>query len=215
MKNKYLVMVLLTALIGASCVSSTNKEFNSKELHAFESASAIVVNPIIENKKVSDSMGRSLTTTLMNHMAADIRYAGDIPQLQTVLTNDNLIADGQVNMKELSKIGNAVKANEVICVKVNTFSLYPPQKMSALVIVRSSEGSKYRQKVGFVNLSLEDPILRKEFSDFVGGEIRNPLEDKMLRTTNINTQTGMLSNDAFSKFVGYKIAKQILYMKKY
>ncbi|MCM8528211.1 MAG: hypothetical protein NE327_16935, partial [Lentisphaeraceae bacterium] len=126
MKNKTLTLVLLTALLGASCVTTKNKEFNSKELHDFESASAIVVNPIVENKKVSDSMGRSLTTTLINHMAADIRYAGDIPQLQPALTNDNLIADGQVNMKELSKIGNAVNAHEVICVKVNSCSLYPP-----------------------------------------------------------------------------------------
>lgn len=216
MKNKIYVLVILLAFLNVSCqLLDKENEYESSELHSFDTVSALVINPISESKKVSESVGKSLTTTLINHMAADIRYAGDIPKLQSVLNNDNLLADGQVNMSELSKIGNAVNAQEVICVKINSSSLYPPQRMSALVIVRSADGAKFRQKVGFVNISLKDPEHKKEFADFVGGEVRTPLEDKFVKKTNINAETGMLSNDAFSKFVGYKIAKQILYMKKY
>ena len=215
MKNNKYILAVLTALLTVSCQTSKNDQYKSSELHSFDTMSALVINPITDNKKVSDSIGQSLTSTLINHMAADIRYAGDIPKLQELLNNDNLMADGQVNMSELSKIGNAVNAQEVVCVKINSSSPYPPQNMSALVIVRSAEGAKFRQKVGFVNISLKDPIQQKEFAQFVGGEVRSPLEDKFKRKTNINTETGMLSNDEFSKFVGYKIAKQILYMKKY
>ena len=216
MKLKINLLVVLIALLASSCQMLEKEEkYTPTDLHSFDSVSALVINPINTSDKVSDSIGHSLTTTLIDNMAADIRYAGDIPKLQSALSSNNLLADGQVNMSELSKIGSAVNAQDVICVKVNSSNFYPPQQMTALVIVRSSEGSKYRQKVGFVNISLKNPAHKKEFADYVGGEVRTPLEDKFKRKTNINAETAMLSNDEFSKFVGYKIAKHILYMKKY
>ena len=211
-KNSFKVAATFGLLVLTGC---TVKEYQPHELSSFDSMSAVVLQPITENKKVSDAMGQSLTTTLINDLSADIRYAGDIPKLSPALSKNNLIADGQINMSELSRIGNVVNAQEVICVKVNSSSFYPPQHMAALVIVRSAEGSKYRQKVGFVKINMQDPEHKKEFSQFVGGDLRDPLIEKFTRKTNINAETALLSNDEFSKFVGYKIAKHILYMKKY
>ena len=213
LKNS-LLCAALTALFSFGC---TNKVYTTQatDLNDYETVSAVVVNPIIDNEKVSDSMGHSLTATLTDYLAADIRYAGDIPKLQPSLIKHNLIADGQVNMSELSKIGNAVNAKEVICVKVNSSHFYPPQSMAALVILRSSEGNKYRQKVGYVNISLKNINHRNEYMKFVGGDLKTPLGDKATRKTNINGEVGLLSNDDFARFVGYKIAKQVIYMKKY
>ena len=212
-KNNILLAAVTTLLFTVSCVSV--KEYEATELSSFDSVSAVVINPITEKANISDAIGKSITTTLTNSLAADIRYAGDIPKLQPTLSKNNLIADGQVNMSELSRIGNAVNAKEVICVKVNSISYYKPQSIAALVIVRSAEGSKYRQKVGFVNISLNDPEHKKEFASFVGGDLIDPLVERFTRKTNINAETAELSNDEFARFVGYKIAKHILFMKKY
>lgn len=214
LKNSFRCTLLIAAILICGC---TNKVYQTQatDLHDYETVSAVVVNPIIDNDKVANSMGISLTATLTDYLAADIRYAGDIPKLQPSLLKNNLVADGQINMTELSKIGSAVNAKEVICVKVNSSHLYPPQSMSALVIIRSSEGSKYRQKVGYINISMQNVNHKNEYMQFVGGDLKTPLGDKATRKTNINGEVGLLSNDDFAKFVGYKIAKQVIYMKKY
>ena len=214
LKNSLICTLLTISLLSTSC---THKVYEAQaiDLDDFDSVSAIVVNPIIDNDKVSDSMGHSLTATLTDHLAADIRYAGDIPKLSPSLVKNNLLADGQINMSELSKIGSAVNAKEVICVKVNSSHLYPPQSMNALVIVRSSDGTKYRQKVGYINISMKNINHKNEYMKFVGGDLKTPLGDKATRKTNINGEVGLLSNDDFARFVGYKIAKHVIYMKKY
>lgn len=210
-QTKVLVVLSACLLITTSC---TTKESQATDLSSFDTVSAIVLKPITDHKKIPDVIGRSLTTSLTDDLAADIRYAGDIPKLQPALSNNNLLADGQVNMSELSRIGKVVNAREVICVKVNSSSLYPPQHMAALVIVRSTEGQTYRQKVGFLKIDMKNPQHKKEFAHFVGGELTDPLVEKFTRKTNINAETAMLSNDEFAKFVGYKIAKHIVLMKK-
>ncbi len=214
LKNSFICTSICAAFILSSCTHKVH-ESQATDLSDYDKVSAVVINPIINNDKVASSMGRSLTSTLTDFLAADIRYAGDIPKLQPSLLKNNLIADGQVNMSELSKIGSAVNAKEVICVKVSQSHLYPPQSMTALVIVRSSDGSKYRQKVGYINISMQNVNHKNEYMNFVGGDLKTPLGDKASRKTNINGEVGLLSNDDFARFVGYKIAKQVIYMKKY
>jgi len=214
LKNSFTIAALCGALLTTGC---KNKVYQAQatDLTEYDSVSAVVVNPIIDNDKIANSMGYSLTATLTDYLAADIRYAGDIPKLQPSLVKNNLMADGQVNMSELSKIGDAVNAKEVICVKVNSSHLYPPQSMGALVILRSSDGNKFRQKVAYVNINMKNVNHKNEYMKFVGGDLKTPLGDKATRKTNINGEVGLLSNNDFARFVGYKIAKQVIYMKKY
>jgi hypothetical protein len=175
----------------------------------------LIIPPIIEDKAISDNIGHSLTTSLMSQLAVDVRYAGDIKSLKNVLTPDNLLVDGQINMGEATRVGKTLNANEVISVKINNITSYPPQQASAIVIVRTINGDKYSQRVSFVNVNMKDPVLKKEFAKFVGGSIRGPLGDRFIKKTNINAEAALLSNNEFSKFVGHKIAKSIVYMKKY
>jgi hypothetical protein len=209
--NKIIIPVLL--LLGA--FSCTNSEPINRQLHSFEAETVLVIPPVCKESKVSELLGRSLTTSLIKEVATDVRYAGDIPKLKSILSKDNLMSDGQIDMAEISRVGKAINAQEVICVRVTALSTYPPQSMSALVIVRSIEGDKYKQRVSYVNINMNDPGHQKEMAEFSRGSLRGPVGDRFVTKKDVNLEAALLSNDEFSKFAGYKIAKSILYMKKY
>ena len=206
---KFLSVVL--ALVLCSCTTQPTNQ----ELHAFEGETILVIPPVSKDSKVGDSVGRSLTDFLITEAGTDVRYAGDVPKLNSIMSRDNLFADGQINMGEVTRIGKAVNAHEVVCVTIKSVNPYPPQKMSALVIVRNIDGDRYRQKVSYVTVDMKNPMHKKEFADFAGGSLRGPLGDRFVKKTNVNAEAALLSNDEFSKYVGYKIAKSILLMKKY
>ena len=210
--NKIYTLIISFSLLSFSCASKSNSDH---VLPAFEGDNVLVIPPLAKDKKMADAIGRSMTAYLAGNVSSKVRYAGDIPKLKDTLSNRNLMSDGQVNMQEISKIGAAVNAREVICVRVTTYTPYPPQTLSCVIIARTLQGQKYKQRVAYLNLNMRDIEHKKEFADFVGGSLRGPLGDRFIKKTNVNAEAAMLSNAEFNNFAGYKISNNILYMKKY
>ena len=159
-------------------------------------------------------IGRSLTQQLSHKVSSDIRYAGDIENLKSALSKENLMADGQINVNEASRIGTAVQASEIVCVRIISSHLYPPQRATAIIILRALNGKLYRQRTTTLTVNMNDIEHRKEFADFVGGNIRGPLGDRFIQKTNVNLEAAMLSNHEFYRFLGSKIATSVLRMKQ-
>ncbi|MCH2204320.1 MAG: hypothetical protein MK132_00395 [Lentisphaerales bacterium] len=211
--NKIWILTFILVLCTVSCASK--KDNNDLKLAPFEGDTVLIIPPLSDDSNLNNELGRSMTSNLIRKISSDVRYAGDIPKLQSALQKSNLIVDGQVNMLEVSKIGAAVNAKDVICVKVTSYTLYPPQSLSCVIISRRLDGQKYKQRVAYMNVHMEDIEDRKEFADFVGGSLRGPLGDRFIKKTDVNAEAAMLSNKQFYRFAGYKISKNILLMKKY
>jgi hypothetical protein len=211
--NKLWILTLALVLCSTSCVTNTENE--DLKLAPFEGDTILLIPPLSNDTNLNSQVGRSMMTHLVRGISSDVRYAGDIPKLQNALVTENLVADGQVNMLEISKIGSAVGAKDVICVKVTSYTLYPPQSISCVIISRRLEGQKYKQRIAYMNVNMKDLGDRKEFADFVGGSLRGPLGDRFIKKTDVNAEAAMLSNNEFYRFAGYKISKNILLMKKY
>ncbi|MCM8532703.1 MAG: hypothetical protein NE330_16165, partial [Lentisphaeraceae bacterium] len=71
------------------------------------------------------------------------------------------------------------------------------------------------QKVSYLDINMRDAESKKEFADYVGGNLRGPLDDRFIKKTNVHAETALLSTQEFNKYVGYKLSKNILHMKKY
>jgi hypothetical protein len=211
---KLLILCLSCCILGNSC--ALFKDNSSAHITpAFEGDKILIIPPISDDTKMSNDIGRSITKNLLQNVSSDIRYGGDISKLKEPLSNSNLMADGQVNMQEVSKIGTLINASEVICIRITSYSAYPPQKVSCLIITRTMQGTKYKQRVSYVNVNMKDIEDQKELAKYSGGELRGPLGDRFIKKTNINAEAAMLSNTQFNEFIGYKISKNILHMKKY
>ena len=211
--NKLWTLLILLTLSTASCVSK--QENDDLKLAPFEGDTVLIIPPLSDDSNLNDQIGRSMTSNLVRKVSSDVRYAGDIPKLNSALQKGNLLVDGQVNMLEVTKIGAAVNTRDVICVRVTSYTLYPPQSLSCVIISRRLEGQKYKQRVAYMDIDMQDIEHRKEFADFVGGSLRGPLGDRFVKKTNVNAEAAMLSNNQFYKFAGYKISKNVLLMKKY
>jgi hypothetical protein len=196
-----------------SCI--TPKEPSDQQLHSFESQKTLVIPPICDNSKFAQIIGRSLTNSLTRKIATDVRYAGDIPQLTPILSKSNLMSNGQTDIAEISRIASAIKANEVVTIRITSMTVYPPQSMSALVIMTTFTGDKYKNRISNVNLNMKDHEHKKELAEFVRGTVTGPLGDRFIKKTNVNLEAALLSNDQFLKYAGHKIAKSVLFMKKY
>ena len=211
--NKLLILLTFILLSTTSCVQ--NSENDDLKLAPFEGDTVLIIPPLSNDSNLNEQVGRSMTKNLVRKISSDVRYAGDIPKLSSALKMENLVADGQVNMYEISKIGAAVKARDVICVKVTSYSIYPPQSLSCVIISRRLEGQKYKQRIAYFDVSMRDIEDRKEFAEFVGGSLRGPLGDRFIKKTDVNAEAALLSNNEFYRYAGYKISKNILLMKKY
>jgi len=203
---KYITITIITATI-VSC--STKKEDMPQP---FDTQTLLVIPPICTEAKSSETIGRSLSHHLTSIVSSDTRYAGDIPQLKDALKKENLVTDGQINGDEITRIGSAIRAHEIVCVRLISLSSYPPQRATAVIMLRSLEGNN-SSKVSTLSLSLNDVENRKEFADFVKGQIRGPLGDRFVKKTNVNLEAAMLSNSEFNRYIGYKIAMSIKRMK--
>lgn len=212
--SKLYTLLCLALLCSTSCVSK-NTDLSNHELPAFEGDNILIIPPIYKDKNTSHIIGRSLTSSLLREVSSDVRYAGDIPKLNSALNDSNLISDGQVNMTEISHIGSAVNSKEVICVRVTSYSSYPPLSISCVVISRSLEGNKYKQKVSYLDINMRDIENKKEFAEYVGGSLRGALDDRFIKKTNVHAEAALLSAHEFNRYVGYKLSKNILHMKKY
>ncbi|MCM8530365.1 MAG: hypothetical protein NE330_04325, partial [Lentisphaeraceae bacterium] len=134
--SKLYTLLCLVFICSTSCVNN-NTELSNHELPAFEGDNILIIPPIYKDESASQTIGRSLTSHLLRKVSSDVRYAGDIPKLNTALSDSNLMSDGQVNMTEISHIGSAVNSKEVICVRVTSYSSYHPLSISCVVISRS------------------------------------------------------------------------------
>jgi hypothetical protein len=215
MRQKYKLTLIALCFFITSCSNFFKKENPDLITPPFEGNCILIIPPISNDPVVTEAVGKSMTSNLLHTLSSDVRYAADIDKLKPALNNGNLMADGQINMDEASKIGSAVNANEVICTRVTAYSPYPPQKIACVIMVRTLEGSRYRQRVSYVNVDLKNPADQKEFAQFAKGELRGPLGDRFIKKENVNAEAAMLSNNEFLNYVGLKVSQNILYMKKY
>ena len=205
---KSLILLIISSLFLCSCASN-----DDSQLAPFEGQTLLVIPPICKKESTSDMIGRSLTQQLSHKVSSDIRYAGDIENLRSALTKENLMADGQLNVNEASRIGTAVQASEIVCVRVIESHLYPPQRATAIIVLRALNGKHYRQRTTTLTINMEDIEDRKLFAEFVGGSVRGPLDDRFIRKTNVNLESAMLSNKEFYRYLGSRIASSVLRMK--
>lgn len=167
--------VICLAVLAAGCVTVRRTSPATPDYQAAKAFSPIlVIPPMAASDRCSDAardgFAQALAIELANATESRCVLAGDITELQPMLTRENLVVGGHLNLDELRVMGKTSRCNSVVATLIVAARPYRPQSMVVKHVWLDANDGEMINTV-LANLDLADAGVRDRYREFIGEDL--------------------------------------------
>ena len=203
------VIILLLLFIVQSCNYQTRGE--NYGLSKFHLGKKILfcspITPKKENYKFAKSLGKYFYLELVRYSKGGLINSATLQNTRDVITWDNIIVDGSVNLDELSYIAETLKCDTFLVTRVLDSSNFPPYQAVILVEWYDTKSKKLLAKL-HNNSNLDFGNTKNKFEVYLMK--KNKFTGENLFSDNASLKTALLKPEEFQKFIAHIAVQGLL-----
>ncbi len=204
------LLLIPMSLILMSCTTTKQLTVLNNDLsenHLKEKT--MLLQPITKNRQndlFATKLGNYIFLELAKQVKGDLLYSANIPSLKEVVTWDNILKNGVVNMVELQSIAQTFKCKTFIIVQLLEVNKFSPFRCVEVLTWVNTEDGKSISKIYF-DADLRVGTVKQIFREYI--EQNDEYMTDKLFTNDELFQTSYLKPESFMRFVAFQSSKTL------
>ena len=205
------VAAILIGILLPSCSSPRIKYYDESLAVARYKEALMLVPPLSQDPLLNDScqeLGKYYQMSLSQYTQAQVTNAGTIPALKQSIMWENLINNGNVNLKEVSTIARTLGCNSAITIQIIDYKRFPPFRMVVDVIWVDCLSGNIIARM-YDDIDMTDAETSYRFENYIGdGYVRSVYEQ--FTPYKALSKTAALKPSIFLQFVANYSTRKIM-----
>jgi len=210
-KTLAVVAVVATGVFLTSCSSPRIKYYDESVALSRYKESIMLVPPLSQDPLMYENcqeLGKFYQMALSQYTQGQITNAGTIPSLKLSIQWENIIKNGNVNLKEVTTIARTLGCNSAVTVNVIDFKRYPPFRMVVDIIwVDCLSGNMIARM--YDDIDMTDSETSYRFENYIGDGYARSVYEQFTPYKALS-QTAALKPTVFFQFVADYSTRQIM-----
>ncbi len=156
------------------------------------------ITPKKENKKFADSLGKYFYLELLRYSKGGLINSSSLENTRDVITWDNIIVNGEVNLDELSYVAETLKCDTFLVTRLLDASNFPPYRTVVLIEWYDTKSKELLAKL-YNSSNLDFGDTKNKFEVYLMK--KNQFTGENLFSDNASLKTALLKPEEFQKFL--------------
>ncbi len=209
MRTLFMISMLCTLFVSCTTTSNQLKVLNNDLSNKNLKTKTMLLTPITkeyENKVFAKTLGDFMFLELSKQVKSELLYSENIPSLKELISWDNIIKNGMVNIPELQTIAKTFKCQSFVIIQLLEVNKFSPFRCVKILTWVNTEDGKTLSKIYF-DADLRVGEVKRSFRKYIE-QNDEYLTDKVF-TNDERFQTSYLKPESFMRFVAYQSIQTI------